>query len=116
MNGTSYKAGDVLTNVDKVYLSNNPAEVTEALYQLPSQYDAFAEFCALSQTKGAAVDLAGKVGYGVSPSPAKLGSYGKSTFFTASNVAMAVLELNNEYCCTIACRTICMGHCTERTV
>mgnify|MGYP003755007121 CR=1 FL=1 len=93
VNGTSYKAGDVLTNVDKVYLSNNPAEVTEALYQLPSQYDAFAEFCALSQTKGAAVDLAGKVGYGVSPSPAKLGSYGKSTFFTASNVAMAVLEL-----------------------
>ena len=29
----------------------------------------------------------------MSPSPAKLGSYGKSTFFTASNVAMAVLEL-----------------------
>ena len=93
VNGTAYKAGDVLSNVDKVYLQNNPSEVTADLYQLPSQYDAFSEFCALSQAKGKAVDIAGKTGYGVSPSPAKLGSYSKSTFFTAQNVAMVVLEL-----------------------
>ncbi len=95
VNGTDYKAGDVLSNVDKTYLSNNPSAVTADLYELPSQYDAFAEFCALSQVKGQAVDFEGKTGYGVSPSPAKLGSYSKVTFFTAQNVAMLVDSLDS---------------------
>lgn len=95
VNGTDYKAGDVLSNVDKTYLSNNPSAVTADLYELPSQYDAFAEFCALSQVKGQAVDFEGKTGYGISPSPAKLGSYSKVTFFTAQNVAMLVDSLDS---------------------
>lgn len=93
INGTAYKAGDVISNVDKAYLAANPAAVTDALHQLPSQYDAFAEFCALSQATGKSVDLAGKRGYGISPSPAKLGSYSKPQFFTAQNVAMLVEQL-----------------------
>ena len=95
LNGTDYKAGDVLSNVDKVYLQNNPSAVTADLYKLPSQYDAFSEFCAFSQEKGKSVDVAGKKGYGISPSPAKLGSYGKATFFTAQNVAMLVNNLDS---------------------
>lgn len=95
VNGTDYKAGDILSNVDKTYLLNNPASVTSDLYELPSQYDAFSEFCALSQAKGQAVDFEGKTGYGVSPSPAKLGSYSKVTFFTAQNVAMLVDSLDS---------------------
>lgn len=95
VNGTDYKAGDILSNVDKTYLLNNPASVTADLYELPSQYDAFSEFCALSQAKGQAVDFEGKTGYGVSPSPAKLGSYSKVTFFTAQNVAMLVDSLDS---------------------
>ena len=93
VNGTDYKAGEVLSNVDKVYLQSNPAEITANLYKLPSQYDAFAEFCAFSQAEGKSVDVAGKKGYGISPSPAKLGSYSKNTFFTAQNVAMLSGEL-----------------------
>lgn len=95
LNSTDYKAGDVLSNVDKVYLQNNPSAVTADLYKLPSQYDAFSEFCAFSQEKGKSVDVAGKKGYGISPSPAKLGSYGKATFFTAQNVAMLVNNLDS---------------------
>lgn len=93
VNGTSYKAGDILSNVDKAYLAANPTAVTPELYVLPSQYDAFAEFCALSQQTGKSVDFAGKRGYGISPSPAKLGSYSKPQFFTAQNVAMLVEQL-----------------------
>ena len=95
VNGTDYKAGDILSNVDKTYLLNNPSAITGELYELPSQYDAFAEFCALSQVKGQAVDFEGKTGYGISPSPAKLGSYSKVTFFTAQNVAMLVDSLDS---------------------
>lgn len=95
VNGTAYKAGDILSNVDKAYLQKNPSAVVSDLYKLPSQYEAFSEFCALSQAKGKAVDISGKTGYGVSPSPAKLGSYSKTTFFTAQNVAMVVLGLES---------------------
>lgn len=95
VNGTEYKAGDILSNIDKTYLKNNPSEITGNLYKLPSQYEAFAEFCALSQKKGQAVDFEGKTGYGISPSPAKLGSYSKVTFFTAQNVAMLVDSLDS---------------------
>lgn len=93
VNGNAYKAGDIVSNVDKAFLAANPSAVTEDLYALPSQYDAFAEFCALSQTTGKSVDFAGKRGYGISPSPAKLGSYSKPQFFTAQNVAMLVDQL-----------------------
>lgn len=93
VNGTAYKAGDILSNVDKAFLAANPDAVTEDLYALPSQYDAFSEFCALSQAAGKSVDYAGKRGYGISPSPAKLGSYSKPQFFTAQNVAMLVEQL-----------------------
>ncbi len=95
VNGTAYQAGDVLSNEDKTYLSSHSEEVTDALYVLPSQYKAFAEFCALSQGQGKSVDYAGKRGYGISPSPATLGSYSKSQFFTSQNVALLVNSLDS---------------------
>lgn len=97
VNGTSYKAGDILSYVDKKYLAENEDQVTDELYALPSQYEAFAEFCALSQVKGKTVDYAGKEGYGISPSPAALGSYTNAHFFTAESVAIveeAIVNLN----------------------
>ena len=62
VNGASYKAGDIISNIDKTFLSKNVSNITGDLYKLPSQYDAFSEFCALSQKKDVAVDTSGKKG------------------------------------------------------
>lgn len=97
INGHSYSAGDILSYADKKYFAENGNAVSDELYALPSQYDAFAEFCALSQVEGKAVDYVGKEGYGVSPSPATLGSYTNARFFTAESVAIveeAIVNLN----------------------
>ncbi|MGN0806250.1 MAG: hypothetical protein ACI4MC_04355, partial [Candidatus Coproplasma sp.] len=90
VNGSEYKAGEVLLYEDKTYVAEQGAkgEYMSSLYELPSMYDAFAEFCALSQTKGKAVDSKGKVGYGISPSPSSLVNTSKMTYFTSGNVAI----------------------------
>lgn len=92
---TSYAAGDILSYNDKLSLSSSQIEnyiAEETLYELPSQRDAFTEFCRLSQTSDKTVDGAGTEGYGVSPSPATLRDTSKMQYFTSGNVAMVSLE------------------------
>ena len=88
VNGTAYAAGDILSYRDRNYVLSNPSSEDSAhLYELPSMYEQFREFCAWSQTKGLAVDSE-FTGYGISPSPATLGNNSKITYFTSGNVAM----------------------------
>ena len=87
VNGTQYEAGELLSYVDKLYVASNGAN--DALYELPSQYDAFAQFCALSQVKGVNVTSDGSVkGYGVSPNPTRLGNTSRSAVLTTELAAM----------------------------
>ena len=92
VNGTSYKAGEILEYKDKTYVADNEEEfesvIGTSLYALPSQYDAFAEYCALSQTTDQKVDTE-KYGYAISPTYEKLSTYpSKSQFFTSKEVAI----------------------------
>lgn len=94
VNNHAYKAGDILTYRDRNYVIDNPAsDIMGRLYELPSQYEQFREFCALSQTKDVPVD-ADFVGYGISPSPATLNNNSKITYFTSGEVAMLVEGAN----------------------
>ncbi len=94
VNGHDYAAGDILTYRDGKYLAAHPdAELSKHLYELPSQYEQFREFCAWSQVKGVDVDEE-FVGYGISPSPATLGQTSKITYFTSGEVAMVAEGAN----------------------
>ena len=94
VNGTQYKAGELLGYLDKLYVKENGTG-TLPLYELPSQYDAFAEFCALSQEKGKAVTDDGSVkGYGVSPNPTRLGKTSRSAVLTTKMAAMVAADLS----------------------
>ena len=94
VNGTAYKAGEILLYADRTYVAeqNAQGDFMSSLYELPSQYEAFAEFCALSQTKGVSVDNYGKTGYGISPSPSTLNNQSKVAYFTSGSVAMVCDE------------------------
>lgn len=87
VNGTQYEAGDLLSYVDRQYAEEN--NFTDGLYELPSQYDAFAEFCALSQIRGVNVtDDGSVVGYGISPNPTRLGNTSRSAVLTTQLAAL----------------------------
>ena len=87
VNGTAYDAGELLSYVDKQYVAENGAD--SALYELPSQYDAFAQFCALSQVKDVKVTDDGSVkGYGISPNPTRLGNTSRSAVLTTELAAL----------------------------
>lgn len=90
VNGTPYDAGDILSYADRNWvLDNLSSAVASSLYELPSQYEQFREFCAWSQVTGKKVD--GEVyGYGISPSPATLNNSSKVQYFTSGEVAMLV--------------------------
>ncbi len=60
INGNSYAAGEVVTYEDKIAESDIASK--EGLTELPSQYDAFLEFCRLAVPEANEVD-AGKNGY-----------------------------------------------------
>ena len=60
VNGTSYKAGELVKYADKA-----SAAGTDGLYELPSTYDALSEFLKLSVKSTQSID-AGVSGYGVS--------------------------------------------------
>lgn len=89
INGVLYQPGEILTYRDKKTVQGG----AEHLYELPSQYEQFREFCAWSQKKGVAVDDE-LSGYEISPSPATLGNTSKATYFTSSEVAMLVEDLS----------------------
>ncbi len=96
VNGAAYEAGELLSYVDKLYaVKNNAEEIGDkTLYELPSQYDAFSEFCALSQAAGKKVNEAGVVGYGISPNPTRLGNTSRAAVLTTQLSAIVAAELN----------------------
>lgn len=90
VNGTAYAAGDILTYRDRNYvLENSSADISAHLYELPSQYEQFREFCAWSQEADKKVDDE-VYGYEISPSPATLNNSSKVNYFTSGEVAMLV--------------------------
>ena len=90
VNGTPYEAGDILSYADRNWvLDNLSSAVASSLYELPSQYEQFREFCAWSQVTGKKVDNE-VYGYGISPSPATLNNSSKVQYFTSGEVAMLV--------------------------
>lgn len=95
INGTEYKAGDVLGYNARKFVANNAGSVDmSALYEIPTQYEQFREFCALSQKTDAYVDDTMK-GYGISPDPNSFSSSSKIKYFTSGQVAMLIEAYSN---------------------
>ena len=102
VNGTSYKAGELISYTDKSHLTDaDKANCNE----LPSQREAFTEFVRLSQPKSQVVDNVTGVyantsdfygadangdlkGYGITPSPSAISSDGKVGYFTSGKIGM----------------------------
>lgn len=90
VNGTAYHAGDVLGYNARRYVAAHQAEVDmSCLYAIPTEYEQFRDFCALSQKKGVPVDDS-YVGYGISPDPNSFSNSSKTKYFTTGQVAMLV--------------------------
>lgn len=98
VNGTSYRAGEILSYADKHFVEDNKADSAiepllddGILYLLPSIRDAFTLFLQLSQKKGANVTDDGlKQGLAVSPTPAVIGDKSKQTLLTSREAAFVV--------------------------
>lgn len=90
VNDHEYHAGDILNYMDKTYVAENSVS-NDALYKLPSQYEAFRTFVQLSQETGKNVDSATK-GLEISPSPSDLATTSKESYFTSGRVAMVCLD------------------------
>ena len=71
VNGTAYKAGEVLRYEDKEWLRKNPSALTSDFYALPSTYEAFLEFnrlgVPLNKTTDIDEDGYAITGYGLAP-------------------------------------------------
>lgn len=98
VNGAEYAAGDILRYRDKIYVNEHKSDFSEeiadqTLYVLPSTYDAFEEFCALSMPTGEMISST-KEGYGVSPNPANMGQNSYKAYFTEGRVAFANLNFS----------------------
>lgn len=103
VNGHEYTEGELLSYDDKHYVEDHASDAdiaaylqSQQLYELPSIYDAFVEFCRLSQTTNRPV-TAGLNGYGISPSPTTLNQYGKNQYFTSGRTAMICNGLSEAY-------------------
>lgn len=103
VNDVEYNAGDILSYDDKHYVENNLTNATiqgyledETLYELPSIYDAFVEFCRLSQSTSKQV-TDGYKGYGISPTPSQVNQIGKNRYFTSGQLAMLCDGLSTCY-------------------
>lgn len=110
VNGTSYKAGEIISYQDKLGINGTSAagesyskaitaEVTALvnegkLNQLPSQREAFTEFVRLAAKTTTVVDTVDGVnlmGYGVTPTPSSIGSdAGKTQAFAQGEIGMLV--------------------------
>ena len=103
VNGTEYAEGELLSYADKHYVAEHKADAdisaylaAQRLYEFPSIYDAFLEFCRLSQSTSKDVST-GVKGYGVSPSPTTLSQKGKNLYFTSGELAMLVQGASEAY-------------------
>lgn len=110
VNGTSYKAGEIISYQDKLGINGTSAagesyskaitaEVTALvnegkLNQLPSQREAFTEFVRLAAKTTTVVDTVDGVnlmGYGITPTPSSIGSdAGKTQAFVQGEIGMLV--------------------------
>ena len=110
VNGTSYKAGEIISYQDKLGINGTSAagesyskaitaEVTALvnegkLNQLPSQREAFTEFVRLAAKTTTVVDTVDGVnlmGYGITPTPSSIGSdAGKTQAFAQGEIGMLV--------------------------
>ena len=91
INGTTYKAGELISYTDKNKLSDADKQ---NLNELPSMYDAFLEFVALTAKEGGNVGktAAGtdKLGYGVSMGANSLGTADAEDYFISGKFGMFV--------------------------
>ncbi len=95
IDGTEYKPGEVLGYNARKFVANNSGSIDmTALYKLPTQYEQFREFCALSQKRNAKVDNS-TYGYEISPDPNSFSSSSKVKYFTSGQVAMLVESYMN---------------------
>lgn len=91
----TYKKGDLLNYRSKLLLDAHKGEpeyksTFDKLVAMPSQYDAFAHFCALTASKGSPVSETTS-GLAISPSTKDIdGSGSKIAYFTADKTAMVV--------------------------
>ena len=110
VNGTTYKAGEIISYRDKIglnmtaaagenYSKEIKAEVLGLLAEgklnkLPSQREAFTEFVRLAAKKDIVVDTVNGTklyGYGITPTPSSIGSdAGKTQAFVEGEIAMLV--------------------------
>ncbi len=70
VNGTAYKAGDVLNYEDMKYVHANPVDAEAGLCELPSMYDAFLEYNRIGVPTDEITDYVGGtgvMGYGFAP-------------------------------------------------
>lgn len=93
----SYKAGDLVTYNTRKDLANDSSLLSanaDSLHELPSQYDQFREFVAMSHTKGRAVDTYNEGGRSqgmqIAPDPATFQNNGKINYFASQNCLMIV--------------------------
>ena len=97
IDGKQYSSGDVLGYNARKFVAANKEDSSKvdmsALYALPTQYEQFRDFCALSQQKGKAVD-SDMNGYGISPDPNSFAQSSKTKYFTTGQVAMLVEGFN----------------------
>lgn len=95
IDGVDYEPGDVLGYNARQYLAKNSSQIDEtSFYEIPSQYDQFKDYCALSQKKDRKVDST-FYGYGISPDPSTFSNSSKVKYFTTGNVAMLVNEFTS---------------------
>ena len=91
INGTTYKAGEIISYSDKSKLSDADKQ---NLNELPSMYDAFLEFVALTAKEGSVVgtttDGSQKLGYGVSMGANSLGTADAEDYFISGKFGMFV--------------------------
>lgn len=97
VNGTSYDAGEIVTYEDKVNTEN--IDQMEGLYELPSQYDAIAEFNRLTTPTDKEVDD-GIAGYGISSTSGDTAvnnlTIGDFAMFAWDMSAITTLESTNQ--------------------
>lgn len=84
-----YKAGETLGYGARKKVAENPSAYADSLYELPSTYKQFRDFCALSQKRDKKVDDT-TYGYGISPDPDSFSNSSKIKYFTSGQVAMLV--------------------------
>lgn len=95
VNNVKYSAGEVLGfNARRFVSENKPADLLASLYEIPSTYKQFRDFCAMSQKADAKVDN-DMYGYGIAPDPNSFSNSSKIKYFTSGQVAMLVESSSN---------------------